>query len=84
MKPCRESWRWSVADVAVVTDSTAYLPDAVVESLDIAVVSLYYDIGGGWLRESDFDGDFGDGPGGSNPPWSGALAVGGLPGAALG
>jgi DegV family protein with EDD domain len=48
-----------VADVAVVTDSTAYLPAALVDSLDIAVVSLYYDDGGGALRESEFDGDFG-------------------------
>jgi DegV family protein with EDD domain len=48
-----------VADVAVVTDSTAYLPGALVDSLDITVVSLYYDVGGGWLRESEFDGDFG-------------------------
>jgi DegV family protein with EDD domain len=48
-----------VADVAVVTDSTAYLPGALVDSLGITVVSLYYDVGGGWLRESEFDGDFG-------------------------
>jgi DegV family protein with EDD domain len=48
-----------VADVAVVTDSTGYLPGGLVETLDITVVSLYYDVGGGWLRESEFDGDFG-------------------------
>jgi DegV family protein with EDD domain len=60
-----------VSDVAVVTDSTAYLPDALVNSLDITVVPLYYDIagnaspGGGHdvpgrgLRESEFDGDMG-------------------------
>jgi DegV family protein with EDD domain len=60
-----------VADVAVVTDSTAYLPGALVDSLDITVVPLYYDVtgeaspGGGHdvpgrgLRESEFDGDLG-------------------------
>ncbi len=48
-----------VADVAVVSDSTCYLPAALIDSLGITVVSLYYDVGGGWLRESDFDGDFG-------------------------
>jgi DegV family protein with EDD domain len=48
-----------VADVAVVTDSTCYLPAALVNSLDITVVSLYYDLGAGLLRESEFDGDFG-------------------------
>jgi DegV family protein with EDD domain len=48
-----------VAEVAVVTDSTAYLPDALVDSLDITIVSLYYDVGRGPLRESEFDGDFG-------------------------
>jgi len=48
-----------VADVAVVTDSTACLPAGLVDSLDITVVSLYYDVGGGWLRESEFDGNFG-------------------------
>jgi fatty acid-binding protein DegV len=48
-----------VADVAVVTDSTACLPAALVDSLDMTVVSLYYDVGAGWLRESEFDGDFG-------------------------
>jgi len=48
-----------VADVAVVTDSSGYLPGALVDSLGITVVSLYYDVGGGALRESEFDGDFG-------------------------
>ena len=60
-----------MADVAVVTDSTAYLPRALVDSHDITVVPLYYDItghaspGGGHdvpgrgLRESEWDGDFG-------------------------
>ncbi|MDT5130764.1 MAG: fatty acid kinase fatty acid binding subunit, partial [Mycobacterium sp.] len=48
-----------MADVAVVTDSTGYLPGALVDSLGITVVSLYYDVGGGALRESEFDGDFG-------------------------
>jgi DegV family protein with EDD domain len=48
-----------VADVAVVTDSTSSLPGALVDSLGITVVSLYYDLGAGWLRESEFDGDFG-------------------------
>ena len=60
-----------MADVAVVTDSTGYLPGALVDSLDITVVSLYFDVGGGaspegghevpgrGLRESEFDGDFG-------------------------
>lgn len=58
-------------DVAVVTDSTAYLPAALVDSLGITVVALYYDVsgdaspGGGHdvpgrgLRESEFDGDLG-------------------------
>ena len=48
-----------VADVAVVTDSTGCLPAALIDSLDITVVSQYYDVGGGWLRESEFDGDWG-------------------------
>jgi DegV family protein with EDD domain len=59
-----------MAEVAVVTDSTASLPAALVESLGITVVSLYYDVvgaasptGGHELpgrgaRESDFDGDW--------------------------
>ena len=33
-----------VADVAVVTDSTGCLPRPLVDSLDITVVSLYYDV----------------------------------------
>jgi fatty acid kinase fatty acid binding subunit len=48
-----------VADVAVVTDSTGYLPAALVDMLGITVVSLYYDVGAGPLRDSEFDGDFG-------------------------
>jgi DegV family protein with EDD domain len=47
-----------VADVAVVTDSSCCLPGALVDGLGITVVSLYYDVGGGPLRESEFDGDF--------------------------
>ncbi len=47
-----------MADVAVVTDSTGYLPSALVDKLDITVVPLYYDVGTGALRESEFDGDF--------------------------
>ncbi|MEB4210630.1 DegV family protein [Mycobacterium sp. 94-17] len=60
-----------MADVAVVTDSTACLPPALADSAGIAVVSLYYDVygaasptGGHEIpgrgeRESDFDGDLG-------------------------
>lgn len=48
-----------MADVAVVTDSTGYLPPALVDKFGITVVSQYYDIGDGPLRESEFDGDFG-------------------------
>jgi DegV family protein with EDD domain len=60
-----------VADVAVVTDSTAALPAALVESVGITVVSLYFDVNGAasptgghelpgrGLRELDFDGDWG-------------------------
>ncbi|BCZ23453.1 DegV family protein [Mycobacterium senriense] len=47
-----------MADVAVVTDSTGYLPRALVDKFEITVVSQYYDVGGGPLRELDFDGDF--------------------------
>ncbi|GAB7141789.1 DegV family protein [Mycobacterium riyadhense] len=47
-----------MADVAVVTDSTGYLPATLVDSLGITVVSLYYDVGAGPLREAEFDGDF--------------------------
>ena len=59
-----------MADVAVVTDSTASLPAALVESAGLTVVSLYYDISGSEsptgghelpgraLRQSDFDGDW--------------------------
>ena len=64
VKHCRGLSRWQrtgslVADVAVVTDSSGDLPGALVDSLDITVVSRYYDVGGGALRESEFDGDFG-------------------------
>lgn len=59
-----------MAEVAVVTDSTAYLPRALVESLALTVVSLYYDVDGSsspegghelpgrGALESEFDGDF--------------------------
>ncbi|GAB7141790.1 DegV family protein [Mycobacterium riyadhense] len=47
-----------MADVAVVTDSTCYLPGALVDSVGITVVSSYYDVGAGALREAEFDGDF--------------------------
>ncbi|BCZ23449.1 DegV family protein [Mycobacterium senriense] len=59
-----------MADVAVVTDSTCCLPNALIESFDITVLSQYFDVGGGaspegghelpgrGLRESEFDGDF--------------------------
>jgi fatty acid-binding protein DegV len=43
-----------VADVAVITDSTAYLPAGLVDSLDVTAISLYYDVGGGALLESEF------------------------------
>ncbi|WP_139334615.1 DegV family protein [Mycobacterium colombiense] len=52
-------WRVRMADVAVVTDSTGYLPRALVDKFEITVVSQYYDVGFGPLRESEFDGDFG-------------------------
>jgi fatty acid kinase fatty acid binding subunit len=48
-----------VADVAIVTDSTAYLPQALTERLGIEVVSLYYDLAGrGATRESDLNGEY--------------------------
>ena len=43
----------------MVTDSTCYLPAALIDRLGITVVSLYYDVGAGPLRELEFDGDFG-------------------------
>jgi DegV family protein with EDD domain len=46
--------------VAVVTDSTAYLPREVVESLGIEVVSLYWDLGDGLARETDYGDDYGE------------------------
>ncbi|WP_415822375.1 DegV family protein, partial [Mycobacterium senriense] len=54
----------------MVTDSTCCLPNALIESFDITVLSQYFDVGGGaspegghelpgrGLRESEFDGDF--------------------------
>ena len=60
-----------MADVAVVTDSTCCLPGALLDRLEITVVSQYFDVGGGaspegghevpgrGLRESEWDGDFG-------------------------
>jgi DegV family protein with EDD domain len=48
-----------VADVAIVTDSTAGLPRALAEHLGIEVVSQYYDLGGrGWARESDLNDNY--------------------------
>ena len=48
-----------MADVAIVTDSTACLPRALAERLGIEIVSMYYDLGGrGWVRESDLNGDY--------------------------
>jgi DegV family protein with EDD domain len=46
--------------VAVVTDSTAYLPREVVESLGVEVVSLYWDLGDGRARETDYGDDYGE------------------------
>jgi DegV family protein with EDD domain len=43
-----------------VTDSTAYLPREVVESLGIEVVSLYWDLGDGPARETDYGEDYSD------------------------
>jgi DegV family protein with EDD domain len=43
-----------------VTDSTGYLPREVVESLGIEVVSLYWDLGDGPARETDYGDDFGE------------------------
>jgi len=44
--------------VAIVTDSTMYLPPALVQSFGIEQISLYYDLGDGPLRELDSKGDF--------------------------
>jgi fatty acid kinase fatty acid binding subunit len=41
--------------VAVVTDSTSYLPAELVAARDIQVVSLYVNDGGGQRREADID-----------------------------
>jgi DegV family protein with EDD domain len=46
--------------VTVVTDSTAYLPREVVESLGIEVVSMYWDLGDGPAREADYRDDYGE------------------------
>ncbi|KZS62900.1 DegV family protein [Mycobacterium ostraviense] len=46
-----------MADVAVVTNSNTGLPRTLIEGLDITVVSMYYELGAGRLRESEFDGD---------------------------
>lgn len=46
-----------MADIAVVTNSNCALPAHLIDSLDITVVSMYYDLGYGRLRESEFDGD---------------------------
>jgi DegV family protein with EDD domain len=46
--------------VAVVTDSIAYLPREVVESLGIELVSLYWDLGDGPSRETDYGDDYGE------------------------
>jgi DegV family protein with EDD domain len=46
--------------VAVVTDSTCYLPGAVVASLAIEIVSLYWDLGDGPTRETDYGDDYGE------------------------
>src|SRR5205823_14473572 len=42
-----------MAPVAVVSDTTAYLPTDVVEANDIRLVSLYVNFGGDMLREAD-------------------------------
>jgi DegV family protein with EDD domain len=43
-----------------VTDSTAYLPREIVDSLGIEVVSLYWDLGDGPARETDYGDDYGE------------------------
>jgi DegV family protein with EDD domain len=47
-----------MAEVAVVTDSTSYLPPDLVAAGDVHVVSLYVTDGGGQRREADID-DYG-------------------------
>jgi DegV family protein with EDD domain len=47
-----------VAEVAVVTDSTSYLPPDLVAAYDVQVVSLYVSDAGGQRREADID-DYG-------------------------
>src|SRR5215210_632105 len=44
-----------MAEVAVVTDSTCYLPPDLVAAGDVQVVSLYVTDGGGQRREVDID-----------------------------
>ncbi len=48
-----------MGDVAVVTDSTGYLPPALMQSLGIEVIPLYYDLGSGMVSEADFGGEYG-------------------------
>jgi DegV family protein with EDD domain len=48
----------SMADVAVVTDSTSYLPADLVAALDVHVVSLYVSDAAGQRRESEIE-DYG-------------------------
>jgi DegV family protein with EDD domain len=47
-----------MADVAVVTDSTCYLPADLVAAFDVQVVSLYVSEAGGQRREADIE-DYG-------------------------
>jgi DegV family protein with EDD domain len=43
----------------VVSDTTGYLPPALMESLGIEVISLYYDLGeAGMVPESEFEGEY--------------------------
>jgi DegV family protein with EDD domain len=49
----------AVANVAVVTDSTGYVPPALMDSLGVEVIPLYYELGGsGLVRESEFEGEY--------------------------
>lgn len=45
--------------VRIVTDSTAYVPPALLKTLGIEIVSMYWDLGDGPVRESASDGNFG-------------------------
>ncbi len=48
-----------MAEVAVVTDSTGYLPSTLMQSLGVEVVPLYYELGdSGMVRESEFEGEY--------------------------